>query len=85
MHPTLREYNELGFLAVGQDQPQKLHCGVTHGALEVEEEDYSEKQCKQCKQRSFKLKLTICLLKMKENPERDHSFVKISLYYRIHY
>jgi hypothetical protein len=44
MHPTQQEYNELGFLVVGQDQQQKLHCGVTHGALEVEEEDYSEKQ-----------------------------------------
>jgi hypothetical protein len=47
MHLTLQGYSELGFLAVGQDQPQKLHCEVTHGALEAEEEDYSEKQYKQ--------------------------------------
>jgi DNA-directed RNA polymerase subunit RPC12/RpoP len=52
MHPTQQEYNELGFLVVGQDQSQKLHCGATHGALEAEEEDYSEKQCQRC---SFRL------------------------------
>jgi hypothetical protein len=45
MHPTLPVYNELWFLAEDQDWSQKMHYGVIHGALEVEEEGYSEKQC----------------------------------------